>query len=85
MFWRCCAGKNRYRGYQGAAASARRRWVAGGVIASGKQELGSGKRRQPGEQGRLERLEAAVAERDRVIGELTIANRLLKKNGFQGS
>ena len=29
----------------------------------------------------LERLEAEVAERDRVIGELTIANRVLKKNG----
>jgi transposase-like protein len=53
-------------------------------IASGTQGLGSGKRRRPGEQRRVARLEAEVAERDRVIGELTIANRILKKNSFQG-
>ena len=46
--------------------------------------LSSGKRRRPGELRHLERLEAEVAERDRVIGELTIANRILKKNGYQG-
>ncbi len=46
--------------------------------------LASGKRHNPGATGRIERLETAVAERDRVIGELTIANRILKKNGLQG-
>lgn len=54
-------------------------------IASGTQGLGSGKRRGSGELRLVERLEAHVAERDRVIGELTIANRILKKSGFQGS
>ena len=32
-----------------------------------------------GERGRLQELEKEIAERDRVIGELTIANRILKK------
>ena len=54
-------------------------------VASGREGLSSGKRRGAGEQGRLERLEAEVAERDRVIGALTIANRILKKNASQGS
>ena len=53
-------------------------------IASGTLGLGSGKRRRPSELHHLARLEADVAERDRVIGELTIANRILKKNGFPG-
>ena len=54
-------------------------------VAAGMAGLASGKRRNPGATGRIERLETAVAERDRVIGELTIANRILKKNGLQGS
>ena len=51
-------------------------------IAAGTQGLGSGKRPSPGPRHQLERLESEVAERDRVIGELTIANRILKKNGI---
>ena len=51
-------------------------------IAAGTQGLGSGKRQPPGPRHHLERLESEVAERDRVIGELTIANRILKKNGL---
>ncbi len=54
-------------------------------IAAGMAGLASGKRRGPGAARRVASLEAAVAERDRVIGELTIANRILKKNGLQGS
>ena len=54
-------------------------------IASGTEGLSSGKRRRSGEQRHLQRLEAEVAERDRVIGELTIANRILKKSGFEGA
>ena len=54
-------------------------------VATGVGGLTSGKRRNPGATARIERLEAAVAERDRVIGESTIANRILKINGLQGS
>ncbi len=50
-------------------------------VAAGTEGLASGKRRKLGEARRVERLEAAVVERDRVIGELTIANRILKQNG----
>jgi transposase len=53
-------------------------------IASGTEGLGSGKGRQRAQPHLVSRLEADVAERDRVIGELTIANRLLKKNGRLG-
>ena len=54
-------------------------------IAAGPQGLGSGKRRPPGPRHQLERLETEVAERDRVIGELTIANRILKKHSGASS
>ncbi len=50
-------------------------------VAAGTEGLASGKLRQSSEARRVERLEAEIAERDRVIGELTIANRILKKNG----
>lgn len=33
-----------------------------------------------GEQARIKELERALAERDQVIGELTIANRILKRS-----
>ena len=49
---------------------------------AGPRGLGSGQRQPPGRRDRLGRLESGVAERDRVIGELTIANRILKKNGL---
>lgn len=53
-------------------------------IASGTEGLAGGKGRRGSPPGSLDRLEAALAERDRVIGELTVANRLLKKNSFPG-
>lgn len=48
-------------------------------IAGGTKNLSSGKRQQREEAKRLAELESAVEERDRVIGEITIANRILKK------
>ena len=45
-------------------------------IAGGTGSLSSGKRYQRQEAKRLAVLEAAVEERDRVIGEITIANRV---------
>lgn len=48
-------------------------------IAGGTGNLASGRRQKRAEAKRLATLEAAVEERDRVIGELTIANRILKK------
>lgn len=50
-------------------------------IAAGTAGLSSGKRHEKDEVRRLATLEQAVSERDRVIGELTIANMILKKNG----
>ncbi len=47
-------------------------------IAAGTNGLASGKKRQRVEAKRLARLESEIGERDRVIGELTIANRILK-------
>ena len=49
-------------------------------LTGGEAALAGAKR--DGQARRIEELEAAVAERDRVIGELTIANRLLKKRGL---
>lgn len=48
-------------------------------IAGGTAGLTSGKGQTRAAAHRVERLEADLAERDRVIGELTIANRILKK------
>lgn len=48
-------------------------------LAGGEAALAGGTR--DGQARRIEELEQAVAERDRVIGELTIANRILKKRG----
>ena len=51
-------------------------------IAAGTQGLGPGKRQPPGPRHQAERLKAEVAERDRVIGELTTANHILKRNSL---
>ncbi len=50
-------------------------------IAGGTANLASGKKQKRAEAKRLAQLEEAVEERDRVIGELTIANRIIKKTG----
>ena len=54
-------------------------------VAGGTEGLASGKHRKPGEAREVERLKAEVAERDQVIGELTIANRILKKTNGPGA
>lgn len=48
-------------------------------IAGGTANLASGKCQKREEAQQLLALQAAVEERDRVIGEITIANRILKK------
>ena len=47
-------------------------------LEGGKTALSSGKDRKSN--SKVPQLECDVAERDRVIGELTIANRILKKS-----
>jgi transposase-like protein len=54
-------------------------------IAGGTSGLVSGRPGDRRETHRLAALEGAMAERDRVIGELTIANRILKKSDRHGS
>ena len=48
-------------------------------LAAGKEALSRGRGAGKKHQDRLVSLEKELAERDRVIGELTIANRILKK------
>ena len=48
-------------------------------LSGGKEALRNGKGRSKADASRQGKLERDVAERDRVIGELTIANRILKK------
>jgi transposase-like protein len=48
-------------------------------LAGGTAALGSGKCVQNAQTRRIEELEHDLAGRDQVIGELTIANRILKK------
>lgn len=48
-------------------------------LAAGKEALSPGGGDGRKAEDRVERMEKALAERDRVIGELTIANRILKK------
>ena len=48
-------------------------------LAAGKAGLASTKAAKRQEANRLRELEKELVERDRVIGELTIANRFLKK------
>ena len=52
----------------------RDKFLAGGMAA-----LATGKSGDTAEARRIKELEKEVAERDRVVGELTIANRVLKK------
>ena len=49
-------------------------------IGAGRQAM-NGRRAQSEQSKAVERLTAEVAERDQVIGELTIANRVLKNSG----
>lgn len=53
-------------------------------ISAGKHAL-NGKGAQAAEGKELKRMAGAIAERDRVIGELTIANRVLKKLSGESS
>jgi len=70
-----------------AAAIARRHGICEATLyrlrdeflAAGKEALSRGRGSDKKHQDRLVRLEKELAERDRVIGELTIANRILKK------
>ena len=70
-----------------AAAIARRHGICEATLyrlrdeflAAGKAALGNGRGGEKRPQQRLVEMEKALAERDRVIGELTIANRILKK------
>ena len=48
-------------------------------LAGGTAALGAGKTQQNVQSGRIEELEQSLAGRDQVIGELTIAHRILKK------
>ena len=48
-------------------------------LAGGEAALAAGKKGKRAETKRIRELEREVAHRDRVIGELTIANRVLKK------
>jgi transposase len=48
-------------------------------IAAGKLGLGGGGHGAHEPARQIERLERALVERDRIIGELTVANRVLKK------
>jgi transposase-like protein len=48
-------------------------------LAGGTAALGAGKTQQSVQSRRIEELEQSLAGRDQVIGELTIANRILKK------
>lgn len=50
-------------------------------IAGGRTNMASSKKAQKLQEQRTAKLEREIAERDMVIGELTIANRILKKNG----
>jgi transposase len=48
-------------------------------LEGGKAALANGKATDAGSSRRVQELEREVTERDRVIGELTIANRVFKK------
>ena len=48
-------------------------------LSAGKAALSGHKAGGKGETSRIKQLEKSLAERDQVIGELTIANRILKK------
>ena len=48
-------------------------------LAAGEEALAYGRGKANGQADRARQFEKELAERDRVIGELTIANRILKK------
>jgi transposase-like protein len=48
-------------------------------LAGGESALGSGKGKHDSRDRRIAELEQQLEQRDQVIGELTIANRILKK------
>ena len=48
-------------------------------LEAGKTALANGKSAKNGSSRRVAELERELGERDRVIGELTVANRILKK------
>lgn len=48
-------------------------------LAAGEAALASGTKGQDGQSRRVAELERQIEKRDQVIGELTIANRILKK------
>ena len=48
-------------------------------LQGGQSAISNGKAAGDAQSRRIQELERALAERDRVIGELTIANRILKK------
>jgi transposase-like protein len=48
-------------------------------LSGGEAALGNGKGKHDSRERRIEELEQQLEQRDQVIGELTIANRILKK------
>jgi transposase-like protein len=54
-------------------------------VTGGQANLASSKKAQKREERQLQKLEREIAERDMVIGELTIANRILKKTADRTS
>jgi transposase len=48
-------------------------------IAGGKAQMASSRKARKHEERKLKKLERGIAKRDQVIGELTIANKILKK------
>jgi transposase-like protein len=84
---RCEAVMALLRREEPAAAIARRHGICEATLyrlrdeflAAGKEALSQGRGDGKKREDRLARLDKALAERDRVIGELTIANRILKK------
>lgn len=55
-----------------------------GFLQAGQAALANGRGKADPRDRRIHELEENLAERDRVIGELTIANRILKKTAVRG-
>ena len=72
---------------ESAAVLARRYGVSEGslyrwrdlFLQGGQQALGNGKQGTNAQEARIKELEKEVEKREQVIGEITIANRILKK------
>jgi transposase len=64
----------------GVSGSTLSRWREE-FVEAGKAALGSGKVTQNALSRRVDELMNELADRDQVIGELTVANRVLKKTG----